>query len=108
MISELSKNKYKKRLKYLLTFRRDKGARGSDQAHGNFIAHNNFISNSFFYKNESGPIATAYHLKKIKFNNKNELININNEPYSVVHQYDKRWDLFKENVLAVKSRLGIE
>ena len=65
MISELSKNKYKKRLKYLLTFRRDKGARGSDQAHGNFIAHNNFISNSFFYKNESGPIATAYHLKKL-------------------------------------------
>ena len=47
MISELSKNKYKKRLKYLLTFRRDKGARGSDQAHGNFVAHNNFISNSF-------------------------------------------------------------
>ena len=65
MISELSKHKYKKRLKYFLTFRRDKGARGSDQSHGNFIAHNNLISDTFFYSNESGPIATVFHLKKI-------------------------------------------
>ena len=107
MIIELSKHKYKKRLKYILTFRRDKGARGSDQAHGNFIAHNNLISNSFFYSNESGPIATAYHLKKIQFNQKNELININNKPYAVVHQYDKRWDMFKKNVLAIKKNLGV-
>ena len=108
MISELSKHKYKKKLKYLLTFRRDKGARGSDQSHGNFIAHNNLISNTFFYSNESGPIATVFHLKKITFNEKNELINVNNEPYSVVHQYDKRWDKFQDNVLAIKKKFGVD
>ena len=105
MINELSKHKYKKRLKYILTFRRDKGGRGSDQSHGNFIAHNDLISNSFFYSNESGPIATAYHLKKIKFNEKNELINLNSEPYAVVHQYDKRWEEFKDNLKEFKKTL---
>ena len=68
MIEETSKHKFKKRLKYILTFRRDKGGRGSDQAHGNFIAHKNLIKNSYFYSNEGGPIATVYHLKKINFN----------------------------------------
>ena len=100
--------KYKKRLKYLLTFRRDKGARGSDQSHGNFIAHNNLISDTSFYSNESGPIATVFHLKKIIFNEKNELVNVNSEPYSVVHQYDKRWDKFQDNVLAIKKKFEVE
>ena len=105
MIKELSKHKYKKKLKYILTFRRDKGGRGSDQAHGNYIAHNNLIPGSFFHTNEGGPIATAYHLKKIEFNNEMKLINKLSEPYAVVHQYDKRWDKFKDSVQAIKKKL---
>jgi len=108
MIQEISKHKFKKRLKYFLTFRRDKAGRGSDQAHGNYIAHNNLIKNSFFYSNESGPIATAYYLKKIRFNNKSELINILNIPYAIVHQYDKRWDEFSDKVKTIKKNLGID
>jgi hypothetical protein len=108
MIDEISRHKFKKRLKYMLTFRRDKGGRGSDQSHGNYIAHNNLINNTFFYSNESGPIATAYHLEKIKFNENNELINILNEPYAVVHQYDKRWDKFQDSVNELKKKLGIK
>ena len=108
MIKELSEHRYKKRLKYILTFRRDKGGRGSDQAHGNYIAHNNLIPGSFFHANESGPIATAYHLKKIKFNSEFKLINKLNEPYAVVHQYDKRWDKFKDSVQATKKKIGID
>ncbi|MDC0426424.1 hypothetical protein OAM08_00340 [Pelagibacteraceae bacterium] len=108
MKKEISTHKFQRRLKYVLTFRRDKGARGSDQSHGNYIAHNNLIKNSFFYSNEGGPIATAFHLKKIKFNENYELMNIHNEPYAVVHQYDKKWDEFKDAVSEFKKRLGIK
>ena len=65
--------KYKKRLKYLITFRRDKAGRGVDQAHANYIAHNNLLDKSQMYENETGPIATVYHLKKIRFE-KSQLI----------------------------------
>lgn len=107
MIEELAKHKFKKRLKYILTFRRDKSGRGSDQSHGNYIAHNNLIKNSFFYSNESGPIATVYYLKKIKFNVNNKLININNDPYLIVHQYDKRWNEFSSVVKKLMKDLNI-
>jgi len=107
MTREISKHKYKKRLKYLLTFRRDKGGRGSDQANANYIAHNDLIQNSSFYSNVKGPVATVFHLKKIRFNDKSELINDSNEPYSIVHQYDKRWEEFKENVEKIKTNLGL-
>tara|TARA_B110000971_G_scaffold191208_1_gene202688 strand:+ start:456 stop:1274 length:819 start_codon:yes stop_codon:yes gene_type:complete len=107
MIDELPRHKFKRRLKYALTFRRDKGGRGSDQSHGNYIAHNNLIKNTFFYSNNSGPIATAFHLKNIIFNENNELINILNKPYAVVHQYDKKWVQFESSVKIIKKSLGI-
>jgi len=108
MIQEMSKHKYPKKLKYLLTFRKDKSGRGSDQAHGNYIAHNNLIKNSFFYSNESGPVATLFYLKKITFNKKSELINILNVPYAIVHQYDKRPDEFNDKIEVIKKNLGID
>lgn len=108
MIQNSKKYKYKKKLKYLITFRRDKNGRGVDQAHANYIAHNNLIKNSYLYKNENGPIATVYHLKKIKFNDKSQLINVLNKPYAIVHQYDKRWDEFENIVNNIKKNLGIK
>ncbi len=105
MLEQAKNYKYKKQLKYLLTFRRDKEGRGCDQAHANYIAHNNLVNNSFFYKNDSGPIATVFHLKKISFDEKFQLINANNKPYSVVHQYDKRWEEFKDNLKEFKKTL---
>ncbi len=108
MIEETSKHKFKKRIKYILTFRRDKGGRGSDQAHGNYIAHNKLIKNSHFYPNASGPIATVYHLKDIRFDKNHKLINSFNEPYSVVHQYDKKWENFLGAINHLKKKLDIE
>tara|TARA_Y100000389_G_scaffold75920_1_gene72574 strand:+ start:3304 stop:4119 length:816 start_codon:yes stop_codon:yes gene_type:complete len=108
MIEELKKHKFKKRLKFILTFRRDKGGRGSDQAHGNFIAHKNLIEDSFFYPNKSGPIATVYHLEEINFNNEHQLINSLKKPYAVVHQFDKRWDKFSSQVNILKKKLNID
>ncbi|MDP7022617.1 MAG: hypothetical protein QGH30_09810, partial [Candidatus Krumholzibacteria bacterium] len=87
--------------------RRDKSGRGSDQAHGNFIAHKKLIENSFFYSNTEGPIATVYSLKKISFNKNSELINGLGEPYSIVHQYDKRWSEFKPHVDKLIKNLNI-
>ncbi len=107
MIDETRKHKFKKRLKYLLTFRRDKEGRGSDQAHGNFIAHNNLIENTYFYSNKNGPIATVYHLEKILFDQEQRLINSLNKPYIVVHQYDKKWEEFSTSVSYIKKKLNI-
>lgn len=107
MIKNSQKNKYKKRLKYLVTFRRDKNGRGVDQAYANYIAHNNLVENSQLYENETGPVATVYHLKKIKFNENSELTNSLSQPYAIVHQYDKRWEEFSEKVNKIKKNLGI-
>ena len=103
----VSKYTYPKRLKYLLTFRRDKNGRGSDQAHGNYIANKNYFKDSFLYSNKEGPIATVYYLKQIKFNEKLQLINDLGVPYSVVHQYDKRWSEFSEKVKFLRNKLNI-
>jgi len=95
-------------LKYFLTFRRDKAGRGADQAYANYIVHNRLVKDSFLYSNTSGPIATVYYLKKIIFNKNCQLINSLDQPYSVVHQYDKRWDEFEENVKKIKKSLAIK
>lgn len=101
----IKKYKYKKRLKYLLTFRRDKAGRGCDQAHANYIGHNNLVKNSFFYKNVDGPIATVYHLKKIRFDDQLNLVNDNKVPYLIVHQYDKKIDLFKNTIKKIQKEI---
>jgi hypothetical protein len=63
---------------------------------------------SFLYSNESGPIATVYYLKKIIFDKNHQLINSLNRPYSIVHQYDKRWGEFEVSVKEIKKNLNIK
>jgi len=103
----ISKYPYKKKLKYLLTFRRDGSGRGCDQAHGNYIAYKNYFQKSYSYSNKNGPIATVYYLNPIKFNEKSELINSLGEPYTIVHQYNKRWSEFSEKVNFLRDNLNI-
>jgi hypothetical protein len=107
MIKNIKKYKYKKRLKYALTFRRDPNGRGVDQGHANFIVNNNLIKNFNLHSNHSGPISTVYYLKEIKFDDKWKLINSKNQPYAVVHQYDKRWSEFSKSVQNLKKELKI-
>ena len=102
-----SKYPHKKRLKYLLTFRRDKNGRGCDQAYAIYIAYKNYFKDSFLYSNKEGPIATVFYLKQIKFNEKLQLINDLGVPYSIVHQYDKRWSEFSEKVKFLRNKLNI-
>ena len=97
MNNYIEKYRYRKKLKYLLTFRPDPEGRGCDQAHANFIVHNNLIKDIKLHKNSDGPIATVYYLKKINFDNNNRLLNNKGVPYNLVHQYDKRWDEFSYN-----------
>ena len=106
MKSLIEKKKYKKSLKYLLTFRRDKNGRGCDQAHANFVGHNQLIKDAHFYSNESGPIATVYYLKKIVFDKNYNLLNKLGVPYKIVHQYDKRWNEFYNVVEKLKKRIN--
>ena len=99
----ISKYKYKKRLKYLLTLRPDPEGRGCDQAHANYLVHSSKINNMYLYNNSNGPVATVFYLKKIAFDEKSNLINESGEPYLIVHQYDKRWDIFENPVKKFKS-----
>ncbi len=98
---------YKKRLKYLLTFRRDKEGRGCDQSYAAYLIYKKILRNIKIYSNSQGPVATVYHLNRYNFNDKNQLVNDKNEPYLVVHQYDKRWDEFKNSVNKLKKELDI-
>lgn len=97
--------KYKRRLKYALTFRVDPEGRGCDQGHANFIVHNSMINNFTFYSNNTGPFATAYYLKKFNFDTNAKLINESGKPYLLVHQYDKKWDIFYKNVEKYKKNI---
>jgi hypothetical protein len=97
--------KYKKKLKYLLTFRPDPEGRGCDQGHANYLIHQSKIKDLSLYSNSKGPIATVLYLKKVKFDEKSRLINESGDPYLVVHQYDKRWELFEKHVVNFKSNL---
>ena len=99
---------YKKKLKYLLTLRADKEGRGCDQSYAAYLIYKNILKDYKIYSYSKGPIATVYHSKKYNFNDKNELINIKGEPYLVVHQYDKRWNEFKDSVINLKIELGIK
>jgi len=99
------KFKYKKRLKYFLTFRTDPEGRGCDQGHANYLVHNSKIDNLSLYSNSKGPFATAFYLEKVKFDNNSKLINQLGSPYLLVHQYDKRWDKFAQHVERFKNNL---
>ena len=98
---------YRKRIKYLLTFRRDKEGRACDQPYAAYLIHKNCLKNIKVYSNTSGPIATVYHLNNFNFDNKNQLLNDKGNPYVVVHQYDKRWNEFRDRVKLIKKKFDI-
>ncbi len=103
----ISEYRYRKKLKYLLTFRPDPSGRGCDQGHANFLVHNLKIKNLNLYSNIGGPVATVLYLKKIKFDANSRLINNSGKPYSIVHQYDKRWNEFQKPLANFKNYIKI-
>ena len=107
MQKKISEFKYKKNLKYFLTLRRDPEGRGCDQGHANYLVRKEYIKDYSFYTNAEGPVATAFYLKKILFDESSRLLNTSGKPYSVVHQYDKRWDEFLVAVNKIKENLDI-
>lgn len=107
MTKNISMFKYKKKLKYFLTFRPDPEGRGCDQAHANYLVYNSKINKINLYSNRKGPIATALYLKNVFFDEKSFLINELGKPYLLVHQYDKRWNEFKEPIANFKSNIKI-
>ena len=48
------------------------------------------ISEVKFYSNKSGPFATVFYLKNLNFDNELRLVNELQQPYLLVHQYDKK------------------
>lgn len=107
MNKHIEKYKYKKSFKYLITLRRDPEGRGCDQAHANYIVNNKLINDMSLNTNANGPIATVFYLKNFNFDKNFDLINSQHEPYSIVHQYDKKWDIFSGAVKKLKNKLNI-
>ena len=107
MMENINKFRYKKKIKYFLTFRTDPEERGCDQGHANYLIHKSKIDNVNFYSNAKGPFATVYYLKKVKFDEKQNLVNESGAPYILVHQYDKRWEEFSRTVNIIKKSFGI-
>ena len=105
IVNHIQNFKYKKKLKYFLTFRTDPEERGCDQGHANYLVHKSKISNLSFYSNKNGPFATVFYLDKINFDTSSKLINQYGEPYLLVHQYDKKWDSFEKHVKNFKKSL---
>ena len=103
----IKKFPFKKRIKYFLTFRRDKEGRGCDQGYCNYIVHKKLIKDIHLYFNHNGPVATVLYLKEIKFNKNSYLTNSAGENYLIVHQYDKRWNEFSRNINLIKKKLGL-
>ena len=103
MVKNISKFKYKKRLKYFLTFRTDPEGRGCDQGHANYLVHNKIINDCKFYNNFDGPVATVFYLNKINFDKDSRLLNTLGNPYLVIHQYDKRWEEFTKHFEKIKK-----
>jgi len=97
--------KYKKKFKYLITFRPDPEGRGCEQGHANYLVHKKIIKDCHLYSNSRGPVATVFYLKKIVFDSQSRLINDAGQPYLLVHQYDKRWNQFSRYVNNFKNNL---
>ena len=62
----VKKYPYKKRLKYLLTFRRDKNGRGCNQAYGTYLVYKNYFKNFKIHSNSPVQLP-LYIILKIKF-----------------------------------------
>ena len=105
MKDKISQIKYKKKLKYLLTLRRDPEGKGCDQGHTNYLVHKNIIKDFYLYSNTSGPFATVFYLKKIIFDSQSRLLNNSGNPYLLVHQYDKKWKEFSQQIITFKNNL---
>jgi hypothetical protein len=98
MIGLYKKFPYKKKLKYILLLQTDKESRGCDQSYHNFLLHNNFFSNLKIHNNQNGPIANIGLSSKFKFDKKGKLLNKKKNIYSLVHQYDRHMNKFKEAI----------
>ena len=62
------------------------------------------ISEVKFYSNKSGPFATVFYLKNLNFDNELRLVNELQQPYLLVHQYDKRWEKFSSIFNEIKKK----
>ncbi len=103
----IKKFRYKKRFKYFITLRVDPEGRGCDQGHANFLVHKSLIKDLSLYTNAEGPFATVFYLNEIKFDAENRLINKLGDPYVLVHQYDKKWNMFENTINYLKKKYKI-
>jgi hypothetical protein len=60
-----------------------------DQALLNYLAYNK-LTDRILGETYSSNVATLHHAKYFKFNSDGQLLNVNDEPVPVVHQYDRR------------------
>lgn len=68
---------------------------GMDQPACIDIVYSNILNDQNIYSNKYSYVATVGHMKKLLFDKKNRLLNAKNKIYSVVHQFDRFENKFK-------------
>lgn len=68
---------------------------GLDQPACHDIVYSNIFDDQYIYPNKYSYVATVGHMKHFLFDKKNRLLNAENKIYSVVHQFDRFENKFK-------------
>jgi hypothetical protein len=100
MKNHIEKFPYKRSLHSILWGRKNLSY---DQGIQNYLVYSGILKNIGFYNNQNGNVANLHTSKLLKFNAKNRLVNIKEEEYSVVHQYDRFNEYFENFVKEIKD-----
>jgi hypothetical protein len=68
---------------------------GEDQPIHNFLVYSKTFRSYTMFANGEGAITTVHHQQQLTFDRKGQLLNKNNEPVPVIHQWDRADALVK-------------
>lgn len=76
-----------------------------DQCVHNYLLYTDALPGTVLYSNETGPIATLNYVKSedFRFDGSGLLLNHNDVPYHVVHQYDRHKELSEKVLKRIAS-----
>ena len=77
---------YKRPLRHIISLKK---VEPYDQGIHNYLIYSNFFKDVECHKNNVSKICTTAYMKNFRFNNEGQLLNDQDDIYSVIHQYDR-------------------
>ncbi len=77
---------YKRPLRHIISLKK---VEPYDQGIHNYLIYSNFFKDAECHKNNVSKICTTAYMKNFRFNNEGQLLNDQDDIYSVIHQYDR-------------------